>query len=140
MAGHLGSMMIYDFAPMRVRVSARHWSETDIEAGLFRTLGTIPGRLLERQVACCGNIPDLVSLSGDTYIIVEVKRDVIGWRALAQITRYVDHWIDELADVRKSYTVMGILAAPSIRRSVRAELSTIPWCSFLPIELVGRAA
>lgn len=125
--------------PMDVATWTGRPLEEEIEAGLVRRLGSIPDRIVERQVDCCGNRPDIVLVWGRVLTIVEVKRDVIGQRAIEQLDRYVGHWIDELADLPDHYTVFGILAAPALRPAVAEDLTRRGF-GFQLIRLRHRAA
>jgi hypothetical protein len=88
---------------------AKYTSEESLEAGIVARLADVPGRIVVRQPACCGLVPDIVVEWGRAITIVEVKRHVVGRRALAQLTGYVEHWLAHRAAGER--TVYGILAA-----------------------------
>lgn len=127
------------FPPLTVEVWRPQPLEEAIEAAIVCQLGSIPGRVVERQVVCCGHKPDIVLIWADVYTIVEVKREIIGWRAVAQLERYVDHWLEELRPVPERHIVYGILAAPAIRPSVVATLAQTG-LAFQPVIVKRRSA
>lgn len=138
MPGHR-SLLDRPFDRMVVPVWGPNPLEEEIEAAMVRRLGSLPGRIMERQVECCGHKPDIVLLWGRTYTIVEVKRETVGHRALEQVVRYVDHWLAELDSAAEDYEVFGVLAAPRIRPGVRSSLYEAG-IAFQPVSLVQRVA
>lgn len=132
--------LAYTFEPIRVETWRPDALEEEIEAGLARRLmGTF-----RRQVECCGLRPDIVitwanPITVDALTIVEVKREVIGHRALAQLLVYLDHWTAHHVDEPGRMALYGILAAPAIRPSVREDVHRAG-IAFAPLELVRRAA
>jgi hypothetical protein len=112
--------------------------EAELEAALLRRLERSPKAcrwVIHRQLKCCGRIPDLTLVDHDLRVVavVEIKREVIGARAIEQVEGYVAHFGWHVQARAEDWRVFGVVAAPNIRPSV---LEALPWwCVFQPLDV-----
>lgn len=110
--------------------------EEDLESALLRRIRrSSTSATVYRQLRCCGRIPDLVLVwhKHRRLVIVELKREIVGARAIAQLEGYVGHFAWHVEPRAEEWLVTGILAAPQIRPGV---LDALPWwCAFQPLDV-----